>query len=184
MQLKKAAPVIGTVFKQGFIKERRGIPEPVSRGHDPLVPAIREEMGMEPRPQELSAPQGRKGHEREVASAYGKLGEMGEYSVKIRMPVDEDGFFGRECQDNCFEYFKVQDADFTEFEEDAMWCPYCGHRGEHGSFLTSAQLEYVKSAAMKAVILAFAAKDAEIIQVANELFKLGSTHQCANLDLV
>lgn len=55
------------------------------------------------------------------------------------MPLDDDGFFGRECPE-CAQHFRIAGDDYEALPEDVrLWCVYCGHVDVHEEFLTSQQ---------------------------------------------
>ena len=57
----------------------------------------------------------------------------------ISIPLDEDGFFGRECP-SCEAPFKMRSDEYKALpDEIELTCPYCGHREEHSAFMSSAQ---------------------------------------------
>lgn len=67
---------------------------------------------------------------------------MGEFSINISLPTDEEGFTGRECPE-CKEYFKVKFG--TGLDTDNCICPYCNYEDNYDEFMTRAQNKYVDS---------------------------------------
>jgi hypothetical protein len=62
-------------------------------------------------------------------------------SMQVGMPIDEDGFFGRQCP-SCSQLFRVDADDFEALPNELdLWCVYCGHHAEHSEFITEQQLE-------------------------------------------
>ncbi len=71
-------------------------------------------------------------------------------SISISIPVDENGFTGRECpQADCEGYFKIELGTGLKGEGLPCHCPYCGHTAGHDHFWTKEQIEYAKSVAMR-----------------------------------
>lgn len=69
------------------------------------------------------------------------------FVVSVSIPSDEDGYFGRECP-SCKTPFKMRDDEYDALpDEIELTCPYCGHREEHGSFISSAQHTRIMAAA-------------------------------------
>lgn len=63
----------------------------------------------------------------------------GTVSFNVSMPLDDDGFFGRECPE-CAQHFRIAGDDYEALPEDVrLWCVYCGHYDVHEEFLTSQQ---------------------------------------------
>lgn len=68
------------------------------------------------------------------------------FTTGVSIPLDEDGFLGRECP-ACEGPFKIHGDDYDALPEDpVLTCPYCGHEQDHSSFLTRAQVERVDAA--------------------------------------
>jgi len=70
-------------------------------------------------------------------------------TVSVSMPLDKDGYLGRECPNSdCEQYFKVTPG--TGIKGPApCHCPYCGHTGESKTFFTPEQNEYLRSIVRK-----------------------------------
>ena len=69
------------------------------------------------------------------------------FTAPISIPLDPDGYFGRECP-SCHALFKMRNDECKALPNDvALTCPYCGERREHGAFLSSAQRERAMAAA-------------------------------------
>ena len=64
-------------------------------------------------------------------------------TVRIAIPADKDGYFGRECP-VCDGFFKVTPGTGLSDATHA-YCPYCGHRGTADTFWTADQIEYARS---------------------------------------
>jgi hypothetical protein len=71
---------------------------------------------------------------------------MGNLSVSVKIPLDDNGLIGRECLE-CKQYFKLKPG--TGLETDNCHCPYCDYNGKSDTFWTPAQLEYAQSIAMQ-----------------------------------
>lgn len=68
------------------------------------------------------------------------------FTTGVSIPLDEDGFLGRECP-TCEGPFKIHGDDYDALPADPVQtCPYCGHEQDHSSFLTRAQVERVDAA--------------------------------------
>jgi uncharacterized Zn finger protein (UPF0148 family) len=68
------------------------------------------------------------------------------FEALISIPVDDDGFFGRQCAE-CGRLFKMDSDEYKALPDDLeLICPYCGERREHGQFMTRDQDARVESA--------------------------------------
>ncbi len=69
------------------------------------------------------------------------------FTAPIRIPLDSEGYFGRECP-SCGALFKMRHDEYEPLPDDLeLTCPYCGHCEDHSAFMTRAQLERVNAAA-------------------------------------
>lgn len=69
------------------------------------------------------------------------------FTAPITIPPDEDGYFGRECP-SCSGLFKMRQDEYQALPDELeLTCPYCGHREDHGAFLSTAQRDRVMAAA-------------------------------------
>lgn len=69
------------------------------------------------------------------------------FVASVSIPLDDDGFFGRECP-SCEGPFKMRQDEYAALPEDVvLTCPYCGHRDEPSAFMTQAQLDRAMAAA-------------------------------------
>lgn len=69
------------------------------------------------------------------------------FTAPIAIPPDEEGYFGRECP-SCTGLFKMRKDEYKALPDELeLTCPYCGHREDHGAFLSTAQRERVMAAA-------------------------------------
>ncbi|MGW7336626.1 hypothetical protein [Streptomyces sp. NPDC054808] len=51
--------------------------------------------------------------------------------MRISIPLDEDGFLGRQCPD-CSLLFRMDAQQYEALPDDlTLWCVYCGHHAEH-----------------------------------------------------
>lgn len=66
---------------------------------------------------------------------------------EVSMPVDDEGFFGRQCPaTDCRLMFRIDADAFKALADDAaMWCVYCGHRDGLADFITHQQLDRATS---------------------------------------
>jgi len=79
----------------------------------------------------------------------GKLLESDHPRMKVTLPVDEDGFLGRQCPSpDCRRYFKITPGTGLTGDNLPCHCPYCGHVDDAGDFHTEVQVEYVKALAV------------------------------------
>jgi hypothetical protein len=76
------------------------------------------------------------------------LGEDGgEARFRVSIPLDDDGYFGRECPD-CHQHFRMAHDDYEALPDELeLWCPYCGHHDDHSEFMTAQQRDRVMRAA-------------------------------------
>ena len=77
------------------------------------------------------------------------LGDDGDGHVqfKVGIPIDDDGYFGRECPE-CEQHFRVASEDYDALPDDVrLWCVYCGHDDDHSDFMTKQQHDRVMRAA-------------------------------------
>jgi hypothetical protein len=71
----------------------------------------------------------------------------GDLTMRVSMPGDADGYFGRQCP-LCSRMFRVRVADYDDLPDDQrLWCVYCGHHDDHSEFLTRQQLDRAMRAA-------------------------------------
>jgi hypothetical protein len=72
------------------------------------------------------------------------VGAEGENIVmRVEIPLDADGFFGRQCP-SCEQVFRVAHDDYEALPDDLrLWCVYCGHSDDHSEFLTTQQQERI-----------------------------------------
>jgi len=92
---------------------------------------------------------------------------MGNIEINVSLPLDDDGYFRRECP-FCRKEFKVMltkeematiaqkgidsfmsesnektDSEQSDSEESYRFCPYCGQSAENDSWWTQEQLSYI-----------------------------------------
>lgn len=71
------------------------------------------------------------------AQIVGQRGDV--YEMRISVPLDGDGFFGRQCP-ACDQLFRVDSDGYEVLPDDVrLWCVYCGHHDEHSEFVTEQQ---------------------------------------------
>lgn len=74
-------------------------------------------------------------------------GPDGNARFTVSIPVDDDGFFGRECP-HCKQHFRMSDEDYDGLpDEIELTCVYCGNRDDHNEFMTEQQNTRVMRAA-------------------------------------
>jgi hypothetical protein len=67
---------------------------------------------------------------------------------KVSIPLDEDGYLGRQCP-SCRQMFRVQSEDYEALPEDTrLYCVYCGHQDDHSEFLTEQQQQRLERVAL------------------------------------
>lgn len=63
------------------------------------------------------------------------------FKIAVEMPIDDDGFFGRQCP-SCSQIYRLWHEDYRKLKaESVLHCVYCGQRGEPNDFMTEQQLE-------------------------------------------
>ena len=78
------------------------------------------------------------------ADVVGRQGDV--FEMRVSVPTDEDGFFGRQCT-GCSQVFRVDSDEYKALPEDLrLWCVYCGHHDEHSEFMTQQQRDRVMRA--------------------------------------
>jgi hypothetical protein len=78
------------------------------------------------------------------------LRNLGE-QIMVPITPDEGGYIGRECPvEECLGYFKITFGTGVK-GPGPCHCPYCGHSGEHNTFFTQEQLDYLSSFAMRTI---------------------------------
>lgn len=79
------------------------------------------------------------------AEIRGRQGDV--FEVRVSVPSDEHGFFGRRCP-ACEQVFRVDGDDYSGLPDDLrLWCVYCGHHDDHSEFMTMRQRDRVLRAA-------------------------------------
>jgi hypothetical protein len=67
---------------------------------------------------------------------------------KVSIPLDEDGYLGRQCP-SCRQMFRIQSEDYEALPEDTrLYCVYCGHEDAHSEFLTERQQQRLERVAL------------------------------------
>ena len=71
-------------------------------------------------------------------------------SVELGIPLDDDGYLDRTCPNEvCQSEFKILAEDWKEkVRDEEVFCPVCGFTSPSTEWLTQAQAEYLKSAAL------------------------------------
>jgi hypothetical protein len=74
-----------------------------------------------------------------------------QYSLKITLPIDEDGRLARECPSlGCSPgYFKITPGTGVTDGHRLAFCPYCKHEAEPTDFSTKEQIRYAKDMALR-----------------------------------
>jgi sarcosine oxidase delta subunit len=73
------------------------------------------------------------------------------WSSKLGLPIDDDGFFGRECPNpDCLEFFKLHVDDYGAARAaHLLTCPVCGTTESDEHFHTTDQVERMRAGAME-----------------------------------
>lgn len=87
-------------------------------------------------------------------------------TIRVSISSDDDGYLDRECPaPECLFQFKVHEDDWRDkVRDEEVFCPFCGHTADSGSWLTQEQLAHAKQAAfghMKGLIGSAMKRDAE-----------------------
>jgi hypothetical protein len=78
---------------------------------------------------------------------YNGTDEDGNDLFLVEIPLDEHGFFGRQCP-SCQRTFLVANESYDALPDDLqLWCVYCGHRSDHSDFMSSQQTARIMSLA-------------------------------------
>ncbi|MFJ8062960.1 hypothetical protein [Streptomyces sp. NPDC096142] len=78
----------------------------------------------------------------EVVSHHGD-----EFQIDVSMPLDEDGYLGRQCPE-CSMSFRMNGEDYKALlDKLELWCVYCGQHQAHSEFMTDQQRERMLRAA-------------------------------------
>ena len=77
----------------------------------------------------------------------------GQHEISIGMPLDDNGFFDRECpNEECGRHFKVLFEDWkTRVADERVFCPFCRHEAPAEEWNTPEQVEHIKSAGTAAM---------------------------------
>ncbi|WP_026932092.1 hypothetical protein [Glycomyces tenuis] len=79
---------------------------------------------------------------------------------RISIPLDEDGFLGRQCP-SCDQVFRISQEDYGPLPDVlVLYCVYCGHHEGHSEFMTQQQRERLQQAA-KGIALQMVSKALE-----------------------
>ena len=86
--------------------------------------------------------------ERRMPDGVGDVNHTGTgFTASVSIPIGDDGYFGRECP-GCRAPFKMLFDEYEQLPDDIqLTCPYCGHREDHGEFMTASQRDRVMAAA-------------------------------------
>jgi hypothetical protein len=83
-------------------------------------------------------------------ASYEGKNDDGNDVFKVEIPLDEHGYFGRQCP-SCDQIFRVNHEDYAAAPEDlVLWCTYCGHQAPHREFMTQHQKDRLMRVAMDA----------------------------------
>jgi hypothetical protein len=82
----------------------------------------------------------------ETVRALRRLG--GQTEVAVPIDDDEDGYLDRECpSEECLFHFKVVTADWIDkVQDEAVFCPNCGHTAPSGNWWTQEQIAHAREA--------------------------------------
>lgn len=83
-------------------------------------------------------------------ASYEGRNDEGQDMFKVSIPLDEHGYFGRQCP-SCEQVFRINHDDYGSLPDDlVLWCAYCGHRADHGEFMTQQQQDRIMRVAQDA----------------------------------
>ncbi len=73
------------------------------------------------------------------------------HTVSVPIQADEKGYYDKECPSkSCLFVFKVQGDDWASlFQDEAVFCPRCGHSAPADHWWTSEQLSHAKKVAVR-----------------------------------
>ena len=79
-----------------------------------------------------------------------------QYTMKILLPIDSDGFTGRQCPAGACSpgYFKIKFGTGIQNVQAEAFCPYCRHADKPSEFFTEPQLQYATDIIVKEASLA------------------------------
>jgi hypothetical protein len=73
-------------------------------------------------------------------ASYEGKDSLGNARFKVTIPLDEEGYLGRECP-KCIQTFRVHNEEYDNLPDDlVLTCPYCGHRDDRSEFMTTQQV--------------------------------------------
>lgn len=77
----------------------------------------------------------------------------GEQKISISIEADEKGYTDKQCPaENCLFLFKVNAEDWKNiFQDEAVWCPLCGHKAPANHWYTTEQIEHGKRESLAVV---------------------------------
>lgn len=80
-----------------------------------------------------------------------ELENLNHREISIPINTDDDGYLDRECpNEECLFSFKVSEEDWKNLcDDEAVFCPMCGHKSPANSFLTTEQFEKAMEQARK-----------------------------------
>src|SRR5258707_14951091 len=89
---------------------------------------------------------------------YDGTDDHGNDMFRVSIPLDEHGFFGRECP-SCGRTFLVSNESYDPLPDALrLWCVYCGHNADHSEFITRQQrariISLAENVGMQAIIQA------------------------------
>lgn len=83
-------------------------------------------------------------------ASYEGRDSSGNDRFKVSIPLDEHGYFGRECP-ACHQVFRMHNGDYDALPDDlVLTCPYCGNQDDHSEFVTTQQRDRVMRVAQDA----------------------------------
>jgi len=82
-----------------------------------------------------------------------ELEKMQKTQVSVPINTDDEGYYDKECpSENCLFKFKVLAKDWkNKFNDEAVYCPFCGHEAPANSFWTTEQIKASKKQAINIV---------------------------------
>lgn len=82
-----------------------------------------------------------------------QLRELEDMKVSVGISTDKKGYLDKECPfPECKYHFKVNADDWKNiFNDDAVWCPLCGHSAPSDQWFTTEQVKHAKAEALGVV---------------------------------
>ncbi len=82
-----------------------------------------------------------------------QLEQLNGQTITGGIETDEKGYIDKQCPaEECEFRFKVNEKDWRDnFQDDAVWCPMCGHSAPAKNWFTIEQAEHIRGEALRVV---------------------------------